>query len=112
MSGEWMDGCQHTHTHTQTHTHTHTHTHTYIHTHTQVRATGKMYACKKMEKKRVKKRKGEAMAMTEKLILEKVNSAFVVAGGCGCWWLWLLVAVVADGCGCWWLWLLLIIGGF
>ncbi|XP_064819292.1 G protein-coupled receptor kinase 5-like [Oncorhynchus masou masou] len=36
----------------------------------QVRATGKMYACKKLEKKRVKKRKGEAMALNEKRILE------------------------------------------
>uniref|UniRef100_A0A8K9XMT9 G protein-coupled receptor kinase n=1 Tax=Oncorhynchus mykiss TaxID=8022 RepID=A0A8K9XMT9_ONCMY len=44
----------------------------------QVRATGKMYACKKLEKKRVKKRKGEAMALNEKRILEKVNSSFVV----------------------------------
>ncbi|XP_035275971.1 G protein-coupled receptor kinase 4-like isoform X1 [Anguilla rostrata] len=44
----------------------------------QVRATGKMYACKKLEKKRVKKRKGEAMALNEKRILEKVNSRFVV----------------------------------
>uniref|UniRef100_A0A8C4RIH1 G protein-coupled receptor kinase n=1 Tax=Erpetoichthys calabaricus TaxID=27687 RepID=A0A8C4RIH1_ERPCA len=45
----------------------------------QVRATGKMYACKKLEKKRVKKRKGEAMALNEKRILEKVNSRFVVS---------------------------------
>ncbi|XP_077447721.1 G protein-coupled receptor kinase 6 [Stigmatopora argus] len=45
----------------------------------QVRATGKMYACKKMEKKRVKKRKGESMALNEKQILEKVNSRFVVS---------------------------------
>lgn len=45
----------------------------------QVRATGKMYACKKLEKKRVKKRKGEAMALNEKRILEKVNSSFVVS---------------------------------
>lgn len=45
----------------------------------QVRATGKMYACKKLEKKRVKKRKGEAMALNEKRILEKVNSFFVVS---------------------------------
>ncbi|XP_078522513.1 G protein-coupled receptor kinase 5-like [Lissotriton helveticus] len=44
----------------------------------QVRATGKMYACKKLEKKRIKKRKGEAMALNEKQILEKVNSRFVV----------------------------------
>ncbi|NXK06024.1 GRK5 kinase, partial [Herpetotheres cachinnans] len=53
----------------------------------QVRATGKMYACKKLEKKRIKKRKGEAMALNEKQILEKVNSRFVVcvvlAGGAG-----------------------------
>nr|AGJ70291.1 G protein-coupled receptor kinase a [Terebratalia transversa] len=45
----------------------------------QVRATGKMYACKKLEKKRVKKRKGEAMALNEKQILQKVNSRFVVS---------------------------------
>ncbi|KAJ8286129.1 hypothetical protein GJAV_G00034870 [Gymnothorax javanicus] len=45
----------------------------------QVRATGKMYACKKLEKRRIKKRKGEAMALNEKQILEKVNSRFVVS---------------------------------
>ncbi|XP_074148376.1 G protein-coupled receptor kinase 6 isoform X5 [Sminthopsis crassicaudata] len=45
----------------------------------QVRATGKMYACKKLEKKRIKKRKGEAMALNEKQILERVNSRFVVS---------------------------------
>ncbi|XP_066140405.1 G protein-coupled receptor kinase 2 [Euwallacea fornicatus] len=44
----------------------------------QVRATGKMYACKKLEKKRIKKRKGEAMVLIEKQILEKINSRFVV----------------------------------
>uniref|UniRef100_A0ACB8F9F9 G protein-coupled receptor kinase 5 n=1 Tax=Sphaerodactylus townsendi TaxID=933632 RepID=A0ACB8F9F9_9SAUR len=44
----------------------------------QVRATGKMYACKRLEKKRIKKRKGESMALNEKQILEKVNSKFVV----------------------------------
>jgi len=44
----------------------------------QTRATGKMYACKKLEKKRIKKRKGEQMVNTEKDILEKVNSKFVV----------------------------------
>ncbi|XP_070647044.1 G protein-coupled receptor kinase 4 isoform X5 [Bos indicus] len=44
----------------------------------QVRATGKMYACKKLEKKRIKRRKGEAMALSEKRILEKVHSRFVV----------------------------------
>ncbi|MFT7817258.1 G protein-coupled receptor kinase 6-like [Arapaima gigas] len=45
----------------------------------QVRATGKMYACKKLEKKRIKKRKGESLALNEKQILEKVNSRFVVS---------------------------------
>jgi serine/threonine protein kinase len=45
----------------------------------QVRATGKMYACKKLEKKRIKKRKGESMALNEKQILQKVNSRFVVS---------------------------------
>ncbi|XP_044271451.1 G protein-coupled receptor kinase 2 [Tribolium madens] len=44
----------------------------------QVRATGKMYACKKLEKKRIKKRKGEAMVLIEKQILQKINSRFVV----------------------------------
>lgn len=38
-----------------------------------------MYACKKLEKKRIKKRKGEAMALNEKQILERVNSRFVVS---------------------------------
>lgn len=37
-----------------------------------------MYACKKLEKKRVKKHRGEAMALNEKEILERVNSRFVV----------------------------------
>ncbi|XP_007951709.1 G protein-coupled receptor kinase 4 [Orycteropus afer afer] len=45
----------------------------------QVRATGRMYACKKLEKKRIKKRKGEVMALNEKRILEKVHSRFVVS---------------------------------
>ncbi|KAL0965261.1 hypothetical protein UPYG_G00278970 [Umbra pygmaea] len=45
----------------------------------QVRATGKMYACKKLDKTHVKKRKGETMALNEKKILEKVNSRFVVS---------------------------------
>lgn len=44
----------------------------------QCKATGKMYALKKLEKKRVKKRKGEKLALNEKQILEKVNSKFVV----------------------------------
>lgn len=45
----------------------------------QVRSSGKMYACKRLEKKRIKKRKGEAMALNEKQILESVNSRFVVS---------------------------------
>ncbi|XP_058286279.1 G protein-coupled receptor kinase 4 isoform X3 [Hylobates moloch] len=45
----------------------------------QVRATGKMYACKKLQKKRIKKRKGEAMTLNEKRILEKVQSRFIVS---------------------------------
>eukprot|EP00118_Oscarella_pearsei_P004471 m.19183 g.19183 ORF g.19183 m.19183 type:complete len:564 (+) comp27807_c0_seq2:66-1757(+) len=45
----------------------------------QNRCTGKMYAMKKLEKKRIKKRKGEAMALNEKQILQKVNSRFVVS---------------------------------
>ncbi|KAG7297538.1 G protein-coupled receptor kinase 2 [Plutella xylostella] len=44
----------------------------------KVRATGKMYACKKLEKKRIKKRKGEAMVLIEKQILQRINSRFVV----------------------------------
>ncbi|XP_051056191.1 G protein-coupled receptor kinase 4 isoform X2 [Phodopus roborovskii] len=44
----------------------------------QVRATGKMYACKKLEKKRIKRRKSEGMALNEKRILEKLHSRFVV----------------------------------
>lgn len=43
-----------------------------------MRATGKMYACKKLEKKRIKKRKGESMVLIEKQILQKINSRFVV----------------------------------
>ncbi|XP_077099858.1 G protein-coupled receptor kinase 5 [Siphateles boraxobius] len=45
----------------------------------QARASGKMYACKKLEKKRVKKQSGEAMALNEKQILERLNSRFVVS---------------------------------
>nr|CAB3250910.1 G protein-coupled receptor kinase 6 [Phallusia mammillata] len=47
----------------------------------QVRSSGKMYACKRLEKKRIKKRKGEVMALNEKQILESVNSRFVVSLG-------------------------------
>nr|XP_033813669.1 rhodopsin kinase GRK7 [Geotrypetes seraphini] len=44
----------------------------------QVKNTGKMYACKKLDKKRLKKKHGEGMALLEKEILEKVQSPFVV----------------------------------
>uniref|UniRef100_A0A3P9L2L2 G protein-coupled receptor kinase n=1 Tax=Oryzias latipes TaxID=8090 RepID=A0A3P9L2L2_ORYLA len=44
----------------------------------QVRATGMMYACKKLDKGRVKKRRGEKLALNEKELLEEVDSRFVV----------------------------------
>lgn len=44
----------------------------------QVKNTGQMYACKKLDKKRLKKKGGEKMALLEKQILEKVNSLFLV----------------------------------
>ena len=37
-----------------------------------------MFACKKLEKKRLKKRKGELMAMNEKYLLQNMNSRFIV----------------------------------
>lgn len=37
-----------------------------------------MYACKKLDKKRLKKKNGEKMALLEKEILEQVNSPFIV----------------------------------
>ncbi|KAJ4933434.1 hypothetical protein JOQ06_030264 [Pogonophryne albipinna] len=45
----------------------------------QMKATGKLYACKKLNKKRLKKRKGFEGAMVEKRILEKVYSRFIVS---------------------------------
>lgn len=45
----------------------------------QVRASGKMYALKKLEKKRVKKRHAEVLSLNEKQILQKINSPFVVS---------------------------------
>ncbi|XP_037656297.1 rhodopsin kinase GRK1 [Choloepus didactylus] len=45
----------------------------------QMKATGKLYACKKLNKKRLKKRKGYQGAMVEKKILEKVHSRFIVS---------------------------------
>ncbi|KAM7392332.1 hypothetical protein PAMA_007446 [Pampus argenteus] len=44
----------------------------------QVRVSGMMYACKKLEKTHVKKRRGEDMALNEKQILEGLDSRFVV----------------------------------
>ncbi|KAL3992178.1 syntaxin 1B/2/3 [Sarotherodon galilaeus] len=44
----------------------------------QVKHTGQMYACKKLDKRRLKKKGGERMALVEKQILEKVNSLFIV----------------------------------
>jgi len=45
----------------------------------QSRATGQMYAMKKLEKKRIKKRKGEAMALNEKQLLERIDCRFIVS---------------------------------
>lgn len=45
----------------------------------QSKFSGKMYALKKLEKKRVKKRNGEKLALNEKEVLEKVDSRFVVS---------------------------------
>ncbi|XP_060098246.1 rhodopsin kinase GRK7 [Heteronotia binoei] len=45
----------------------------------QVKTTGKMYACKKLDKKRLKKKNGEKMVLLEKKILERVNSSFIVS---------------------------------
>ncbi|KAM9358988.1 rhodopsin kinase grk7-b-like [Symphorus nematophorus] len=44
----------------------------------QVKYTGQMYACKKLNKRRLKKKGGERFALLEKEILEKVNSLFIV----------------------------------
>uniref|UniRef100_A0A671MJS0 G protein-coupled receptor kinase n=1 Tax=Sinocyclocheilus anshuiensis TaxID=1608454 RepID=A0A671MJS0_9TELE len=44
----------------------------------QVKHAGHMYACKKLDKKRLKKKGGEKMALLEKKILEMVNSLFLV----------------------------------
>ncbi|XP_072300820.1 rhodopsin kinase GRK1-like [Eucyclogobius newberryi] len=45
----------------------------------QMKATGKLYACKKLNKKRLKKRKGFEGAMVEKRVLERVHSRFIVS---------------------------------
>lgn len=44
----------------------------------QVKHTGQIYACKKLDKRRLKKKGGERLALIEKQILEKANSRFVI----------------------------------
>ena len=44
----------------------------------QVKLTGQMYACKKLDKRHLKKKGGNGLALVEKQILEKVNSLFIV----------------------------------
>eukprot|EP00117_Sycon_ciliatum_P024299 scpid26374/ scgid1804/ G protein-coupled receptor kinase 5; G protein-coupled receptor kinase GRK5 len=50
----------------------------------QCKATGKMYAMKKLEKKRVKKKKSNTMALNEKEILEQLSSRFIVSLAYAC----------------------------
>ena len=45
----------------------------------QDKATGRMYAVKKLDKKRVKKMKAEKLVLSEKYALQHVNSRFVVS---------------------------------
>ncbi|XP_067116428.1 rhodopsin kinase GRK1 [Osmerus mordax] len=45
----------------------------------QMKGSGKLYACKKLNKKRLKKRKGYEGAMVEKRILARVHSRFIVS---------------------------------
>ncbi|KAM3876725.1 rhodopsin kinase GRK1 [Diretmus argenteus] len=45
----------------------------------QMKATGKLYACKKFNKRRLKKRKGYEGAIVEKRILARVHSRFIVS---------------------------------
>uniref|UniRef100_H3DRG7 G protein-coupled receptor kinase 7b n=1 Tax=Tetraodon nigroviridis TaxID=99883 RepID=H3DRG7_TETNG len=44
----------------------------------QAKHTGQIYACKKLDKRRLKKKGGERLALIEKQILEKANSRFVI----------------------------------
>ncbi|XP_009887774.1 PREDICTED: rhodopsin kinase-like [Charadrius vociferus] len=48
----------------------------------QRRATGKMYANKRLNKKRLKKRQGYEAALVEKRILARVHSRFIVSLAC------------------------------
>eukprot|EP00061_Rhincodon_typus_P012268 g37895.t1 len=43
-----------------------------------------MYACKQLDKKRLKKKHGEQMTLLEKEILEKANSPFIVSLAYAC----------------------------
>nr|XP_026693664.1 rhodopsin kinase isoform X1 [Ciona intestinalis]XP_026693665.1 rhodopsin kinase isoform X1 [Ciona intestinalis]XP_026693666.1 rhodopsin kinase isoform X1 [Ciona intestinalis] len=45
----------------------------------QVKVTGKMYACKKIDKRKMKKMHAQGVVMSEKITLEAVNSPFVVS---------------------------------
>ncbi|XP_061597556.1 rhodopsin kinase GRK1 [Cololabis saira] len=45
----------------------------------QMKGSGKLYACKKLNKKRLRKRKGFESAMVEKKILARVHSRFIVS---------------------------------
>ena len=60
----------------------------------QTRSSGKMYACKKLEKKRIKKRRGETMVITEKQILQKVISIVQ------CTWRFLVSCIVRLNVRC------------
>ncbi|KAJ8410503.1 hypothetical protein AAFF_G00194070 [Aldrovandia affinis] len=44
-----------------------------------MKGTGKLYTCKKLNKKRLKKRKGYEGVMVEKRILARVHSRFIVS---------------------------------
>lgn len=48
----------------------------------QVKNTGKMYACKKLDKKLLKKKHGEQRALSEKESLETISSPFLVSLAC------------------------------
>lgn len=48
----------------------------------QVKNTGKMYACKKLDKKLLKKKHGEQRALSEKESLESISSPFLVSLAC------------------------------
>ncbi|XP_076819553.1 rhodopsin kinase GRK7-like isoform X2 [Clavelina lepadiformis] len=45
----------------------------------QVKTSGKLYACKKIDKKKMKQKQAEKVVLSEKITLEMVNSPFVVS---------------------------------